>query len=175
MNASPLVSSLLPAFGSFIPGQGGHFAAILRQRGANGQDESPYALIVAPATSGELESSIWGVYRKTVPGADSRVDGKANTAAMLACQECPAAQWAARLDIDGHTDWYIPSLGELNSAAANVPELFTPQGWYWTSTQYSPDHAFVVGFEYGYSFWSSKGSGHRVRAVRRIPLELLIA
>ncbi len=163
----------LPAFGALIPGQGGHFAAIMRGPVVDGVEQPPYALLVAPAAS-ELESVTWGKYGQDVPGATSRRDGQANTAAM-AVTKCPAALRVRDFSLDGHADWYLPALGELNAAAANVPELFNPKGWYWTSTQGSRDNAFVQDFELGYSDWLSKGLEHWVRAFRRIPLELLTA
>jgi len=169
MNVSSLT---LPAFGAEISGQGGLFAAILRAPRVDGVEQPPFALIVSSAAA-ELRG-IWGEYGKTVPGADSRTDGKANTDAMGQAK-CPAALRVRELSIEGHTDWYLPSLGELNSAAANVPELFDARGWYWTSTQNSRNFAFVQDFEYGFSDWFGKGDEHRVRAVRRIPLDLLIA
>ncbi len=91
----------------------------------------------------------------------------------MAAADCPAGIKVRELAIDGHSDYYLPALGELNSAAANVPELFNTDGWYWTSTQGSRDYAFVQGFEHGSSDWTYKGGEHRVRAFRRIPLELL--
>ncbi|MGQ3055368.1 MAG: Lcl domain-containing protein [Roseateles sp.] len=170
MNVKPLS---LPAFGAEISGQGGFFAAILRAPRVDGVEQPPFALIVSSAAAGEFRSA-WGEYGKDVSGTTSRTDGKANTDAM-ALAECPAALRVRALDIEGHTDWYLPSLGELNSAAANVPELFSTDGWYWTSTQTSRTSAFVQDFEYGTSDWDGKGRGHRVRAVRRIQLDLLTA
>jgi hypothetical protein len=163
----------LPAFGAEIASQGGLFAAILRSPRIDGIEQPPFALIVSNAAVGELRSA-WGEYDKDVPGTASRTDGKANTDAMAAAS-CPAALRVRELNIAGHADWYLPSLGELNSAAANVPELFDTDGWYWTSTQFSRYYAFVQDFEGGYCGWLGKGYEHRVRAVRRIPLELLTA
>jgi hypothetical protein len=114
----------------------------------------------------------WGNYGKDVPGTSSRSDGKANTDAM-ALAGCPAALRVREISIDGHADYYLPALGELNSAAANVPELFSKKGWYWTSTQTSRSYAFVQDFKYGSSGWTGKGTERRVRAFRRVPLELL--
>lgn len=163
----------LPAFGAEIASQGGLFAAILRAPRIDGIEQPPFALIVSKSAVGELRSA-WGEYGKDVPSTASRTDGRANTDAMAAAG-CPAALRVRELNIDGHADWYLPSLGELNSAAANVPELFDTDGWYWTSTQGSRNLAFVQDFEDGYSCWNVKGDEHRVRAVRRIPLELLTA
>ncbi|HSW13383.1 MAG TPA: hypothetical protein VLI06_11125 [Solimonas sp.] len=160
----------LPAFGAIIPGQGGRLAAIMRGPIADGVELPPYALLV---TDMEIESVKWGEY-KDIVGTTSRTDGRTNTAAMLAAG-CPAAMRLAELNADGRRDLYIPSLGELNAAAGNVPELFAPEGVYWTSTQLSRGSAFVQCFEDGDSRWYRKGLEFRVRAVRQIPLELLIA
>lgn len=163
----------LPAFGTYIAGQGGFFSAILRGPTADGVQQPPYALLVSDAAAGEIEAVTWGEYKDT-PGTSSRTDGQSNTDAMVQA-ECPAALRVREISIDGHTDFYLPALGELNSAAANVPELFSTDDWYWTSTQVSRDGAFVQGFEGGLSYWSSKGTERRARAFRRISLDLLNA
>lgn len=164
----------LPAFGAVIPGQGGMFAAILRGPTIEDIEQPPFALLVSDAEVGEFEDIAWGEYGKDVPGTSSRTDGKANTDAMVLA-DCPAALKVNSLTIHGHSDWYLPSLGELNSAAANVPELFSTDDWYWTSTQGSRLGAFVQDFEYGDSYYFGKDDGHRVRAFRRISLDLLTA
>lgn len=171
MQAHPIT---LPAFGAAIPGQGGHFAAIMRGPVVDGIEQPPYALLVADAAAGEIADVSWGEYGKDVPGTSSRTDGLANTIAMAAAN-CPAALRVQAITIDGHSDYYLPALGELNSAAANVPELFNTDGYYWTSTQGSRDYAFVQGFEDGDSYWSSKDDERRVRAFRRVQLQHLIA
>lgn len=161
----------LPAFGAIIAGQGGHFAGIVRGgTGADGTERPAYAILVAPASS-EAQDVTWGEYKELAGCADRR-DGQANTAAMLKA-ECPAAIAARNVVIDGLSDWYLPSLAEMNIAAANVPELFDGDSAYWTSTQASRDYAFVQDFALGYSDWDAKGTEFRVRAFRSIPLELL--
>lgn len=171
MQAHPIT---LAAFGAFVPAQGGHFAAIMRGPIVDGAEQPPYALIVAPAAAGDLQDVEWGKYGTEVAGCGDRRDGLANTLAMAAA-ECPAALRVRALAIDGHSDWYLPALGELNAAAANVPELFEKDGWYWTSTQHSRSSAFAQAFGYGRSCWCGKDLEFRVRAFRRIPLELLTA
>ena len=161
---------ILPALGALIAAQGGHFAGIVR---GNGADAPPYALLVSPASS-ELQDIAWGQYGKEVPGCGDRRDGKANTAAMLKA-ECAAAIAVHNLDIEGHKDWYLPALGEMNIAAANVPELFAGDGIYWTSTQDSRYCAFGQDFADGYSHWHDEANECRVRAFRQIPLDLLTA
>jgi hypothetical protein len=161
----------LPAFGAVIAGQGGIFAAIMRGPTTDGIEQPPFALLVSDAAAGECMAE-WGQYGKEIEGCASRSDGKANTEAMAAA-DCPAALKVKALTIDSHSDWYLPSLGELNSAAANVPEQFNTDNYYWTSTQHSRDYAFVQDFASGLSGWYLKGGERRVSAFRRMPLDLL--
>ncbi|GAA5785101.1 Lcl domain-containing protein [Chitiniphilus shinanonensis] len=48
-------------------------------------------------------------------------------------------------------------------------EAFEP-AWYWASTQYSADTAWIQSFDGGSQYGVPKGSGCRARAVRRFPL-----
>lgn len=161
----------LPAFGSAIAGQGGFFAAIMRGATVDGVQQPAEALLVSDIAL-EIEAVEWGKYGQDVAGTSSLTNGIDNTKTM-ALSNCQAALRVREITADGHTDYFLPSLGELNSAAANVPELFNKEGYYWTSTQFSRGVVFVQDFEYGYSGWSSKDGKHRVRAFRRIPLDLL--
>lgn len=163
-----------PALGAIIAGQAGHFAGIVRgTKGADGVESPAYAILVAPAAN-ELQDIAWGQYGKELEACSDRRDGRANTAAMLKA-ECSAAIAVHNLTIDGHNDWYLPALGELNIAAANVPELFASDGVYWTSTQASRSCAFGQDFADGDSGWDVKVNEFRVRPFRQIPLHLLTA
>lgn len=170
MDKHPAITITLPAFGAYIPGQGGHFAAIMRGAVVDGIEQPPYALLVSAAAT--ETTAEWGKYGQDVEGATSRTNGAANTDAMLLAH-CPAAIQVRELTVDGHADFYLPALGELNAAAANVPELFSTEGWYWTSTQDSRISAFVQVFEDGLSCWNHKDYQRRVRAFRRVQLDAL--
>lgn len=161
----------LPAFGAVIAGQGGHFAGIMRGHTFDGVEQEPYALIISPKSADILEVA-WGPYGEEVKDADSRANGAANTAAMLT-NDCPAATAVNQFEHDGHKDFFLPALGQLNAAAANVPELFDSEGVYWTSTQYSRHYAFVQDFAGGGSGGGAKDDEVRVRPFRQIPLHLL--
>lgn len=163
----------LRPFGSLVTEAGGHFAAVVRGATIDGAQQPCEALIVCDAEAGETLAK-WGEYGSNTPGTSSRTDGRANTEAMAAAK-CPAALAIHGKAIAGHSDWFVPSIGEMNCAAANAPELFAPNGVYWTSTQGSARYAFVQDFEYGDSYWGDKGTTRRVRAFRRIPLDTLIA
>jgi hypothetical protein len=167
-----LITFSMPPFGAAIAGQGGYFSAIMRGPIVSNVQQAPYALLVSDTALGEIAASPWGEYGKDVPGARSRINGQTNTDAMVAAG-CQAALQVRAITIEGHSDYFLASIGELNAAAANTPELFDPDGIYWASTQVSRDDAFVQDFESGSSDWDLKGGDYRVRAFRAIPLELL--
>ena len=91
-----------------MPYEGGFYA------GANiiidGQE---YALVVAPRSQGGLSSGRlqWKTADTGTSGTDSRNDGWANSNNMNNTSH-PAARFCRRLNINGHTDWYLPSRDE---------------------------------------------------------------
>jgi len=161
----------LPDFGTAIAGQGGSFAAIMRGLTIDGVQQAPMALIVADRA--HHLACAWGERGRTIAGCDSRIDGQANTLAML-LEDCPAAKHARSITVDGHSDFFVPAIGQLNTAAANAPELFDSERVYWSSTQYSSYFAIAQDFEVSFSLWNVKYGEFLVVPVRVIPLQLLI-
>ena len=103
--------------------------------------------------------------------AHSQVDGRANTAALLADgQKHPAALAASKHNADGHTDFYLPSRFELLLCWLSAPQAFAKEGYYWSSSQYSRGSAWCQVFEYGSSTISDKDYELRARPVRTIQL-----
>ncbi len=165
--ATPAQSAQLtpPAPGEYWPGQGGYYICTL----AALHDMPARHLI---AGKDEVEALPWGP-RVDVPGATSHVNGRKNTKELVcAGREYKAADWATYYTADGHTDFFLPARLDMIMAHICAPQLFKKSGYYWTSTQDSSVNAFVQGFENGYSNWYGKGSEHRVRAFRVIPLPL---
>ena len=153
-----------PALGAYWPGQGGFYAGKLPAVG----DRPEVHMVFSEE---EVEDLTWGPRDNDVTGAKSRHDGRANTKALLASgTRHPAAQWAAAREVDGHKDFHLPSQLELFMACIQVQDKFKKEGWYWSSTQDSPNGAFVQDLEFGGSLWYGKGHAHRVRAVRWIQL-----
>ncbi|WP_159973097.1 DUF1566 domain-containing protein [Pseudomonas sp. 8Z] len=153
-----------PGIGEFWSGQGGIYAGLMR--GENGHPD--YHLVVSPAERGEAEAITWGSAGKSEPGATNEWDGLANTRALAESEHShPAAEWAAGLEINGHRDFYLPSRRELRLCWVNAPELFAEK-WYWSSTQYSPNDAWLQDFGDGYQTTIHKFSELRARAVRRV-------
>ena len=79
----------------------------------------PYAIVVAPKEAGQRAPSQWIKSRKDVPSALSYSDGLANSRAMAEAGS-ELAQWAIDLRIDGHDDWYLPSVDELEICYRNL-------------------------------------------------------
>ena len=155
-----------PAVGEYWPGQGGIYVGTLPAF-----DGLPARHMIASAVEAP-DRLTWGPY-DDVPGATSRTNGQANTAAILAHaastgQEFPAAAWAHAHTADGHIDFHLPSQAELFLASLYAPQVFGKERWYWSSTQDSRNLAFVQDFEGGYSNWYCRDFGCRVRAVRWI-------
>lgn len=84
--------------------QGGFFAGFIKV------DDKQYGVIVSPKATGE-RTGIWGERGKEIPATDI-ADGLANTKAMAEAGS-EIATWALDLEINGYSDWYIPSRDEL--------------------------------------------------------------
>jgi hypothetical protein len=113
------------------PFGGGYFAGYI----SHTADGNPtHALIVAPRATGATGTGYtlttmlqWKTVNTTTAGATSPFDGAANTAAMVTAgiADHPAAQFCVNLSIGGFTDWYFPSLLELDIAYFNLKPTTT--------------------------------------------------
>lgn len=81
--------------------EGGYFGGIINVAGQH------KGIIWAPKKEGQIKSILLPP-RKLVEGSGSQNDCAANMQALLAAGS-PAAQRIAELNINGHTDWLIPS------------------------------------------------------------------
>lgn len=147
-----------PRIGTPWPGQGGIYAGIARGPDAD------WHLILAQADLGRLA---WGGAKK-VPGADWERDGLANTSALVAAKsKHPAAEACAALEVDGHSDFYLPSRFELALLFANLRDQLQPR-WHWSSTQYDASYAWFCGFYDGRQDGGLKSFEGCAVAVRRV-------
>lgn len=79
-----------------------------------------------------------------------------------------AARVCEDLNINGYSDWYLPSLDELSLMKDNktiIPNINT-SGIYWSSTEVSSVNAYAKGFNTGNDYNYSKSTACRVRAIR---------
>ena len=99
--------------------------------------------------------------------------GAANTAAFVA--DCNATNAAAKIAdayaLNGYTDWFLPSIDELNLLyqQKTVVGGFVSNSYYWSSTESDSVNAWALYFDYNYGqqqFSKGKGTSFRVRAVR---------
>ena len=86
----------------------------------------------------------WSCSNRGIPGADGEEvgDGLQNTSDISAADKCPgnAANLAANYEVDGLSDWFLPSISELALMYENIKQMskdnpFFPR--YWSSTEYS--------------------------------------
>ena len=160
----PATLTTTPRIGQPWPGQGGIYYGMMR--GQNGEPD--YHLIAPDSPAAMIDSITWGGAEIDEPGATSDFDGHANTAALIASDaEHPAAEWAAGVNIDGHTDYYLPARRELRLCWVNAPEMF-PEGYYWSSTQYSARRAWLQDVDAGSQYGGLKDGQYAARAVRRV-------
>ena len=180
--ASEAASVSVPSIPT-VPGTafgGGFYAGQIRI------NDQAFALIVAPKDNGELSSIRWKTSRTNTPMARSLHDGHANSVAMHD-EDHPAAKFCRDLRIGGFDDWFLPSRSELNllcevfmSTPGGNPEQTTAEAfkqggpeafageWYWSSTEFSANSAWMQLFGGGYQDYGGKLSSCRCRAVRKV-------
>ena len=149
----------IPAVGAIWQGQGGIYAGIRQY------PEGLRHVVFAPEDVGTHE---WGNYGVEVE-ATNRVDGRINSQALTATEGHPAASAAAKYTADGHTDFYLPCIGELNHGWQFIAENFK-RDWYWSSSQRSANRAFYMDFDVGIQYGSDKYNEVRVYPVRSWPI-----
>ncbi len=94
------------------PVEGGFFAGYIAM------PDGVYGIAIAPKATGELRGP-WGKRGKDVPGARSYFDCRANTLAMAEA-DSELAQKIIALDINGCTDWSLPSRDVLEVIYRNL-------------------------------------------------------
>ena len=156
--ASPASDALTPpALGEYWPGQGGIYGGIRLY---------PEGLCYVIFAATDVGKHAYGEYGTEVE-ATSRHDGRENTAILVNRDGShPAADAAYAYTCDGHNDYYLPSIGELNHAWQYIPDSFE-KNWYISSTQRSAYDAFYLDFDDGTQLYYVKSHELRVRPVRR--------
>lgn len=123
------------------------------------------------ATSDQSTSSKWGCMGTSVPGAvDSIVGvGLSNTTSII--NTCTTANIAAKicndLVLNGYSDWFLPSKGELDLIYSQKSLIggFSIYG-YWSSTERGNGTAWVQYMSSGQKMTFNKSDACCVRAIR---------
>lgn len=148
-------NSVRPRIGEYLTTEGGIYVGDIL-----GDDKVLYGLIVGEEV--DIGTAEFGKEHK---GDLSQWDGLSNTNALRG--KSPAADLAANYERNGHCDFYLPARRELTVPMANVPHLFNPKEYYWSSTTRGNDYAWAVDFEYGYIGYDYRSNKFRVRPFRR--------
>ena len=127
-----------------------------------------HGLIAAP--SEQSTDAIWGCFGTLIGTSTAFGTGQANTTAIV--NGCLTAGTAARicndLTLNGYSDWFLPSLDELDILCSAIGISYS--GYYWSSSEdaQSINYAWTVDFPNGshHSFDKSAEEKHKVRAVR---------
>jgi hypothetical protein len=138
-----------------------------------------HGLVCAPSDQGSFQ---WGCSGTDIPGTSTAVGtGAVNTAFIVAgCSQRPiAASVCSDLVLNGYSDWFLPSVGELQlmSNRLRIQGLGGFSGsLYHSSSQYNSGSTWIVNFSNGNigaigsggSVWipTSHPIGYIVRAVR---------
>jgi hypothetical protein len=131
-------------------------------------------------------SQAWSNVTRTLIGTTNDWDGANNTTAIIeqsghtssAAQLC-ANYTNADYGTGTYSDWYLPSVAELNHIWNNFYEVqkaltndgnsdttFLVRDWYWSSSEGTAGTAWYFLFGYGDSNNYNKSDDYRVRAVR---------
>ena len=149
----------IPEIGAVWPGQGGIYGG-LRQY----PEGLCHIIYAAQDLPGRYEYGDCGVN----VDATSRTDGRANTEILIGRDgKHPAAIAAAAYTADGHSDFYLPSIGEIHHAWQYAPESFSEEWYYLASTQRSANYAYNMDFEVGWLYYGGKNNERLARPVRR--------
>jgi hypothetical protein len=128
-----------------------------------------HGLVCAPSDQGAYP---WGCPGTDIAGTSTSVGtGAVNTAYIVAgCSQRPiAASVCSDLVLNGYSDWYLPSLDELQTMYSRLYLQGLGGfggGWYWSSSQHSSHDARAMLFGPGYVNNRNRDDNYQVRAVR---------
>ena len=125
------------------------------------------------APSDQSTGLAWGCEGTSIPGIQFIVgSGEANTNLIVAgCNDVSfAAKLCDNLSLGLQTDWFLPSISELNLIYNNLHQIglgnFASPALYWSSSDVDYSNAYYFYFGNGYASGIPKSNPGYVRAVR---------
>jgi len=148
--------------------EGGSIGYILLPCDSGYSSTTPHGLIAA--TSDQSAGTVWGCNDTTTGATGFTIGtGAANTLAILST--CTTSGIAAQLCYaysgGGYTDWYLPSLYELDKLYLHEATIggFS-SSMYWSSTEQTAGNSWMIDFSNGDEGPRAKTTTYRVRAIR---------
>ncbi len=125
------------------------------------------------AESDQSTGILWSNDNNVATGATATGigTGNANTNTIVSAPSSGscAAQLCADLELNGYSDWYLPSKDELNELYENRVDIgdFTTTGvYYWSSSEDNGFAAYMQQFKTGSQYAFNKETPYYVRAIR---------
>lgn len=82
-------------------------------------------------------------------GANSMDSGQLNQKVLIADQLGGISRSCEELDYAGYTDWFVPSVNELEFLFQNKTTLQAKHPFYWSNTEYNADSVYIFNFTSG--------------------------
>ena len=137
-------------YGTFVEDEGGFYAGMIKH-----PDGKIYAILLSPKSEGESKQQ-WATSYQPIGTTGSLYDGWKNTS-LNNNSTYPAFQWARSLTINGFSDWYVPSMLELEICYRNLKP---------TTTSNYTDDKFTGWRNAGYNVPSNiVGNGNNLNSV----------
>jgi hypothetical protein len=132
-------------------------------------------LIAAPTDQATVNDfPDWGCIGTAISGADGLILGTGAQNTIDIENGCTtsgtAADICSNLVLGGFSDWFLPSIGELEimylniGTGSNIGNFVSTK--YWSSTEKDDTYAWSWEFSSGYQDYNSKTSNKYVRAIR---------
>ena len=145
----------------------GGIIAYIFQSGDNGYVAGQTHGLIIP-TSISTSTYQWGCYGTSISTSSSLGTGNSNTINIVtSCGSSSAAYYAYYLSAGGYSDWYLPSYAELQKIYTNKPSLNIPNNYYWSSSQYNSNSAYLFYFGTGTFYSQSKNNYFSVLPIRK--------
>ena len=147
--------------------QGGIIVYVLNAGDIGYDANVTHGIIAATSDQGTVK---WGCSGTGISGADGTAIGTGAENTIDIMNGCSTAGIAARLCEDlvlgGYSDWYLPSLDELNQLYIYKTAIGNFADLYWSSTEDDNLNAWRLNVNNGNQYSYGKGGNTHVRAVR---------